>query len=221
MKKFPGNILAIDSSTSVLRIGLKLPDGKIISRENKDRFRHAEFIFKLIEDILKAGSTDKDSLEAIIISTGPGSFTGLRVGLSAAKGLASALEIPLIGISTFGAVAQGLYEQFGPTAVLIPSRRDEFYFGLIESTEFNESNIVILKSNEVESKLNKIGAYGIDFDISTLLFSENSPINIVVYKIGINDFLSAGMEKLQIKGGDDLFSIEPFYVQNFPVMRPR
>jgi len=199
---------------------LKLPDGKIISRENEDRFRHAEFIFRLIEDVLMTGSIDKNSLDGIIISTGPGSFTGLRVGLSTAKGLASALEIPLIGISTFGAVAHGLYEQSGPTAVLIPSRRDEYYFGLIESDEFNEDSIIILKSNEIEPRLGRVGIYGIDFDVSALQFSENSLINYINYDMGINDFISAGVEKLHAEGGDDLFLLEPFYVQNFPVKRP-
>jgi len=213
--------LAIDSSTSVLRIGLRLPDGEIISRENKDRFRHAEFIFKLIEDVLKAGSIDKNSLEAIVISTGPGSFTGLRVGLSAAKGLAAALDIPLIGVTTFSAVAKGLFEQFGPTAVLIPSRRDEFYFGLIESAEFEKSSIVIIKTDEIELKLNNINVYGIDFDILTLQFSKDILINNVDYKVGIADFIAAGIEKQKTDGADDLFLIEPFYAQKFPVKRPK
>ncbi len=213
--------MAIDSSTSVLRIGLRLPDGEIISRENKDRFRHAEFIFELIKDVLKAGSIDKNSLEAIVISTGPGSFTGLRVGMSAVKGLAVALNIPLIGIGTFNAVAKGLFEQFGPTAVLIPSRRDEFYFGLIESAEFDQDNIVILKTDEIESNLNNANVYGIDFDISTIQFSKDIAINIVDYKVGIADFIASGMEKYKTDGADDLFLIEPFYAQNFTVKRPK
>ena len=216
-----GHILAIDSSTSVLRIGLRLPDGEIISRENKDRFRHAEFIFELIKDVLKAGSIDKKSLEAIVLSTGPGSFTGLRVGMSAVKGLAVALDIPLIGIGTFNAVAKGLFEQFGSTAVLIPSRRDEFYFGLIESTKFDQDNIVILKTDEIESNLNNANVYGIDFGISTIQFSKDITINIVDYEVGIADFIAAGIEKHKIDGADDLFLIEPFYVQNFPVKRPK
>lgn len=221
MKNSFENILIIDSSTSVLRVGLKLIDGEIISRENSDRFRHAEFIFKLIEEVLEAGSIDKESLNGIIISTGPGSFTGLRVGMSAAKGLASALNVPLVGVSTYSAVAKGLFEQFGVTAVLIPSRRDEFYFGLIESAEFEKNDIDILKSDEVESKLKSVNVYGIDFDISTLQFSKNNRIGIIDYKIGISDFVYAGMEKLKNEGGDDLFQIEPFYVQNFPVKRPK
>ncbi len=216
-----GHILAIDSSTSVLRVGLKLPDGDIISRENKDRFRHAEFIFQLIEDVLKTGSIDKTSLEAIVISTGPGSFTGLRVGMSAAKGLAVALNIPMIGVLTFSAVAKSLFEQFGPTAVLIPSRRDEFYFGLIEAAEFDKNSIVIIKTDEIESKLNNINVYGIDFDISAIQFPKDITINIVDYKVGIADFIAAGIEKYKTDGADDLFLLEPFYAQNFPVKRPK
>ena len=216
-----GNILAIDSSTSVLRVGLCLTDGKIISRENSDRFRHAEFIFTLIEDVIKAGEIDKKSLDAIIISTGPGSFTGLRVGLSAAKGIASSLNIPLLGISTINAIAKGLFEQFGPTAVLIPSRRDEFYLGLVESAIFDESNIEILKTEEIDSKISNIRVYGIDFDISKIGFSKNNQINIVDYNAGIADFIAAGIEKQKNDGADDLFLIEPFYVQNFPAKRPK
>ena len=91
----------------------------------------------------------------------------------------------------------------------------------IESAKFEKSSIVILQSDEVESKLNKIAVYGIDFDISTFQFSKGNPINIIDYKIGINDFISAGLEKLKTEGGDDLLLIEPFYVQNFPVKRPK
>ncbi len=216
--------MAIDSSTSVLRVGLKLSDGQIIARENKDRFRHAEFIFKLIADVLDTGAVDRKSLEAIVISTGPGSFTGLRVGMSAAKGLASALGIALVGVSTFRAVAKGLFEKSGPTAVLIPSRRNEFYFGLIDSTEFDNKDIVILKSDEIETKLGAIGIsniYGIDFDISTLEFSKDVSFNRVNHKVSINDYMKAGLEKLKTDGGDDLALVEPFYVQNFPVKKPQ
>jgi len=211
------NILGIDSSTSVLKVGLKLPDGQLIFGENKNRYKHAEFIFKLIDDVLVSASVGKSSVGATVISTGPGSFTGLRVGMSAAKGLATALNKPIIGISTFSALATFVYEKYGPTAILIPSRRDEYYFGKIEASEFDDSDIEIVKAAEVADRTAETGVIGIDFDIRTLALPSK---NIIDFSYGIDEFIGGGLKRLLSTGSDDIFSIEPFYMQKFSAKKP-
>ena len=211
------NILGIDSSTSILRVGLKLPGGQLILRENKNRYKHAEFIFQLIDDVLLSASVEKASLGAIVISTGPGSFTGLRVGMSAAKGLATSLNMPIVGISTFSALALPVYEKFGPTAILIPSRRDEYYFGKIKAVEFDENDIEILKVAEIADRTAETGVIGIDFDIKSMALPAE---NIIDFSYGIDEFIGCGMKKLLSIGNDDISSIEPFYIQKFPAKKP-
>ena len=66
---------------------------------------HSEKLFEVIESVLQQASISKNELKAIAVSAGPGSFTGLRIGMSAAKGIAQALSIPIISVPTFEALA--------------------------------------------------------------------------------------------------------------------
>ena len=216
MEKIPPHILAIDSSSSVLRVGIPLENGDIISLENKDRFRHAEFIFGLINDLFVKSGTDKSSLEAIIVSTGPGSFTGLRVGMASAKGMAASMNIPLVGISTFSAVAPRLFAHFGKTAVLIPSRRDEYYFGLVDSAEFADESITTIGPDGLQDIDSEVSLWGVDFDVTRLGQSRFRILTPSEFEISIRDFMALGWARLRETGGDDISELEPLYVQNFP-----
>ena len=80
--------------------------GKELGRSVRDLGKgHAEHLMAVIDEALKAGGTDYAGLGAVAVSVGPGSFTGLRVGVSAARGLALALKIPAIGVTTLEALA--------------------------------------------------------------------------------------------------------------------
>ena len=214
-------ILGIDSSTSVLRVGLLMPDGKVISRESADRFRHAEFIFRLIEDVLKAASVAKESISAIVVSTGPGSFTGLRVGMSAAKGMAAALDIPIVGITSYQALATDIYKKLGRTAILIPSRRDEYYLGFIEGPIFDVENIEVIRGGDILSRLKGAHLMPLDFDASILELPNIRVIPATEYVVGIDGLLQSGLKKLKDQGADNLSSLEPFYVQIFRAKKPQ
>ncbi len=207
-------ILAIDSSTSVLRVGLSLEDGRIVSRENNDRFSHAEFIFPLIEGVLDEGNICRAQINAIAVSTGPGSFTGLRVGMSAAKALASALNVPLVGISTFAALAEPLFSEYGPTGILIPSRRGEFYLGDIVSTDFDNESITVVSTTALSSVCSLRHLFGVDCELS----ADNFPGYIIItanqFSPGIEGFIMSASEKLPGKG-DNIDTLEPLYVQQF------
>jgi len=209
-------ILGIDSSTSVLRIGLLMPDGKAIFRENEDRFRHAEFIFGLIDEVLQKGGTDKSALDAIVICTGPGSFTGLRVGMASAKGLASALNIPLVGISTYEALAPSIFGSFGSSAIVIPSGRDEFYFGLVDSEKFDINKIAVIRAGDLLSNVEGRGVFLIDSNFGKI---DIPGIKKIDYSYGITDLIRIGLDRLKTKGGDLLSQLEPYYVQNFPLRK--
>jgi tRNA threonylcarbamoyl adenosine modification protein YeaZ len=209
-------ILAIDSSTSTLRVGLHVSRGKVVTLESRDRYRHAEFIFQLIDGVVQKSHHNKDQLDGIVVSTGPGSFTGLRVGLAAAKGLAVSLGIPLTGVSTYSSIAGRLFRQFGPTGVLIPSRRDEFYFGLVDSDSFDDGNIRVISAIEIESQPKNINLLGIDLKIEELNVKGFHVIRPEYFTMEISDYITAGRARLKRSGGDDISRLEPLYIQRFP-----
>lgn len=207
-------ILVIDSSTSVLRIGLALPDGRVDSLCNKDRYRHAEYIFKLIESLFERNGLDKSALEAVIVSIGPGSFTGLRVGLSSAKGIAASLTIPLIGISTFSALAKRVFNKYKRAALLIPSRKDEFYLGIIESEIFCDDNISMVRMADIPQLTNNLPILAVDYD--AFKFNGIESINPSRIEPEINDFICLVVPEIEKENLNNLFSLEPLYIQKFP-----
>lgn len=109
--------------------------GKELGRSVLDLGKgHAEHLMAVIEEALKAAGTDYAGLGAIAVSTGPGSFTGLRVGVSAARGLALALKIPAIGVTTLEALAAQARATFPGRAVLaaLDAGREEIHAALYD-----------------------------------------------------------------------------------------
>lgn len=125
-------ILAIDTASNRLQLALSRPDGHIdVSVDDMAR-GHAELLFTRIQTLLARNALGYDLLDRVAVTTGPGSFTGLRVGLSAARGLGLALGVPVIGVPNLLAIrlAAPLEE---PCAVLVDARRGEAYFQLFDA----------------------------------------------------------------------------------------
>ncbi|SYZ72789.1 hypothetical protein TRIP_C20904 [Candidatus Zixiibacteriota bacterium] len=213
-------ILAIDSSTSTLRIGLIRDDGRIVRHESTDKFRHAEHILDLIDQALKEGGILPSELTGIVVATGPGSFTGLRVGMAAAKGLAEALKIPVAGLSVYRAVAAKIFGQFGPVTLLIPSRRDEFYYGCIDSASFDDGAIQIIHTENLLQAAGSRRLLFLDFNPDEFNFPQDALIDAEKALISIDDFLLKAKDLLK-DGGDDLSLLEPIYIQKFPARIPQ
>lgn len=115
--------------------------GKELGRSVVDLGKgHAEHLMAVIEEALTTGGADYAGLGAIAVSTGPGSFTGLRVGVSAARGLALALKIPAIGVTTLEALAAQATETFPGRAVLaaLDAGREEIHAAL-----YDEASVLI------------------------------------------------------------------------------
>jgi len=209
------NILLIDSATSVLRVGIS-SDGETVSfLENADRYKHAEFIFSLLEQVLEKNGVARGDISAIIIATGPGSFTGLRVGMASAKGLAVSLDIPLIGVSLYQAIAPRLYAEKGRTVVVIPSRRDEYYAGVVDGKSFDDEGIAVCNTSEIHDNYRDCQLFGIGCELSAEDFPGCSIIMGEEFSIRLEDFLQAGLQRLRNVGEDDLSRLEPLYIQQF------
>lgn len=122
-----GILLAIDTVAPRLQLGLLRADGSVDSSVDEIAQGHAELIFPRIETLLARNGIAYAELTRVAVTTGPGSFTGLRIGLSAARGLGLARNIPVIGVPSLLAIS---LSQPGPVAVLLDARRGEAYFQL-------------------------------------------------------------------------------------------
>ncbi|HUU03045.1 MAG TPA: tRNA (adenosine(37)-N6)-threonylcarbamoyltransferase complex dimerization subunit type 1 TsaB [Myxococcota bacterium] len=106
-------ILAIDTATRVTAVAL-LKNGELLAESAERSRNHSPRLFITIERLLAANRLSPGDLRAVAVGQGPGSFTGIRVGLTLAKTLAYALDIPLLGISTLMALAENGHEEKGP-----------------------------------------------------------------------------------------------------------
>lgn len=123
-------ILHIETATKICSIALS-KNGKLLSFKETDEsaYVHAEVITLFIEDVLAAGGIKASDLSAVSVTSGPGSYTGLRIGVSTAKGLCYALSIPLISIDALENLAHLAAEKHGNTSIvsMIDARRMEVF----------------------------------------------------------------------------------------------
>src|SRR5215217_1531193 len=118
--------LAIDTAAPRLQLALLRADGGVDLSLDDIATGHAEILFSRLEVLLKRNDLGHADLQRIAVTTGPGSFTGLRIGLSAARGLGLARQLPVVGIPSLLALSLGVAQS--PVAVLLDARRGEAYF---------------------------------------------------------------------------------------------
>lgn len=154
------NILNIETSTTVCSVSLS-SDGEIVAHcENYDGLTHATLLSKFADEMLNTAKRKELQLDAIAVSIGPGSYTGLRIGLSQAKGLAFGLDLPLIGVNTLQllAVTAMFQEYFEDDTLYVPmldARRMEVYTAVYNSAldAIMEPQAMILDKDSYSSLL--------------------------------------------------------------------
>jgi len=121
-------VLGIDSSDEFLSVGLADQSGMLMSRASDPGSRNKNLLHSLVEKVLADRGFRLSSLGGISVAIGPGSFTGLRVGLAVAKGICWSLKLPLTGVSTLLAVAMCCNVSSSRIVAIKDARRDEFYY---------------------------------------------------------------------------------------------
>lgn len=128
-------ILAIDTSTSVGSVAL-LVDGQLVAEIAASvRARHGETLLPHVQRVLELGGLAPAGVDLIAVGLGPGSFTGLRVGLAAVKGLAIANGTPVVGVGSLAAIARGLAPAGGVAVVLADAQRGEVFLAAYDVRE--------------------------------------------------------------------------------------
>jgi tRNA threonylcarbamoyladenosine biosynthesis protein TsaB len=153
-------ILAIDSSGLVASAAIIEDENMVAEYTINYKKTHSQTLLPMIDEIVKMTDTDLNSIDAIAIAGGPGSFTGLRIGSATAKGLGLALNKPLIHIPTVDGLAYNLYGTDKIICPIMDAKRNQVYTGLYEfmNTKFNIiENQMAVSIDEIINKINEIG----------------------------------------------------------------
>lgn len=146
-------LLAIDTAGPRLQLALSL-NGKIDVLVEELAKGHAEIIFERIAQLLARNGCTYAGLTRVAVTTGPGSFTGLRIGLSAARGLGLSLDIPVVGVPVL--LAMSLAAPRGkPVAILRDARRDQSYVQNFSAPGVSVSKPMVLPTEEAHAKIAK------------------------------------------------------------------
>ena len=153
-------ILALDSSGLVATVAIVEEEQILAEYTVNYKKTHSQTLLPMLDEIVKMTEFDLNTLDAIAVAGGPGSFTGLRIGSATAKGLGLALNKPLIHIPTVDGLAYNLYGNSGLLCPIMDARRNQVYTGLYrfegEQFEIVEEQMAI----SLEELIGKLNAYG-------------------------------------------------------------
>lgn len=226
-------ILQLETSTSVCSVSLS-KEAEIISfREESEGRNHAALLTILIEKVLKDAKCHVKDLSAIAVSKGPGSYTGLRIGVSVAKGMSYALSIPLISVDTLKMMANGYLIQNPdlqpmPDVLLVPmidARRMEVYSAIfttkLEEARPVKAEIIDENSFQNEREKNQLVFFGDGAaKCSEVLTKERLTVDNN-YTVSSRDMTSIAFEKYKLEDFEDVAYFEPFYLKDFIATTPK
>lgn len=136
-------ILAIDTSGLVASVAISNGDLLLGQFSIQHKITHSEILMPMLDDICKKVNLDLSSIDAIAVAKGPGSFTGLRIGSASAKGLALALDVPIIPIPTLDGIAYNLYGNEKIICPMMDARRSQVYTGIYTFVPNNSEGKVL------------------------------------------------------------------------------
>jgi len=207
------NILAIDCSGKELNLGLRFGHDKMVKLTIEAGHSHGQLIIEKISDLLRSVEIKVEQLKALVVSTGPGSFTGLRIALAAAKGMATALNIPVAGVSLFEIAAFKLNKTEQAVAVIVPFKRDSVFAGEVKAGNFDNNSIRVVPIKQLKNHLSGLEVVSCGFDKEKISIEVETVLTAGRISFDAADLLQIGYEKLKRGEVSDLVDLEPLYVQ--------
>ncbi len=217
------HLLAVDASTETLHLAVSFGEDRLVKSSDDLGRRHGQLLFRKIEQVLESSGIEQSALSGIVVCTGPGSFTGIRVALAAMKGIALVRRIPILGVSLFDLLAARHADNPESQLAVVRLTRDEF-----ASVSFS--------SGKVELDSLRTGSprelFGQDIDQQIWLINlpgnENQPLppQIRHFEYDASDLLMYGRWLLEQGISHDLHTLEPLYLlastaeRNWELRRP-
>ena len=224
------NILAIDTSTPVCMLGLKVGDELFTNSQRVDR-THSKVVLPRILGLLQDASIDKSDIDLIVYGQGPGSFTGLRIGVGVVQGFGFGLGVKVVGVSSMAGIAQTVMrkKQVDHVLVALTARNKEVYFGSYS----RQKDIAVVNGSEGVWEASDVPVQSLDLSWSAVgsgwnLIDELSDATGVV-PIGIElelepmveDFIVLGQQRASQGFSTDAIDAIPEYLREQVATPPK
>lgn len=231
MSNYP--ILQIETATQVCSVALSVNGETVVFREVNELNVHASRLTLLITDVLQAVGLKVGELAAVAVSKGPGSYTGLRIGVSTAKGLCYAANLPLIGLDTLACMAAGFKEFFPAVAAqytqlcpMIDARRMEVYLATYDQAMQVEQAVsaVVIDDQTFQSQETngRIALFGSGADKLEALFAAHNGVDVIPGFLNSARYQSRLAYRM-FQAGEfvDVAYFEPYYLKEFVSTKAR
>ena len=228
-------ILHIDTATPQCSVALSSGAELLGLRETSEKNAHSRVVTIFADELMKSADLQPSDLNAVAVSMGPGSYTGLRIGVSAAKGLCFALGKPLIAVSTLQAMAAGMKARMAGERALEPdvlfcpmidARRMEVYSALYDASlhEVREIRAEIITEDSFSLELgNRRICFAGDgaAKCKDLLAKHPNALFMDDFVPSAEYMISIALEKFLNRAFEDVADFEPFYLKDFIAGIPR
>jgi tRNA threonylcarbamoyladenosine biosynthesis protein TsaB len=218
-------ILCLETATPLCSVALCDNKGVISLKESNESKSHAAMITVYIDEILRENDLKVSDLEAVAVSKGPGSYTGLRIGVSVAKGLAFGAEIPLIGVETTLSMYNGIKHKALGTdddtlyCPMLDARRMEVYYAIYDysGNKIKDISAEIITENTFKSfdGSKKIIFFGDGALKCREVIHRDNSLFVEVFLISASYMYRPALEALRAVQFEDVAYFEPFYLKDF------
>jgi len=211
----------VNCSVSISKNGVLLNYTNI----NTGAYSHAEKLHPLITTLLEDSNLKFNDLSAIAVGKGPGSFTGLRIGISAAKGLCYALGIPLISIDTLYVLSQNVKIDNGFIIPLLDARRMEVYTAIYTACykQVTPIKAIVLTEESFTEYLTKSQVYFVGDGVEkfkTICTHKNAYFDKNIWPLAKN-MVQISYNKFKKSDTEDVAYFEPFYLKDFRITKSK
>ncbi len=193
---------------------------------NEGHFSHAEKLHPFIEEVIRQSNISFSDLSAVAVSKGPGSYTGLRIGVSAAKGLCYTLDIPLISVDTLQVLASAAEADKDSLIIpLLDARRMEVYGAVFNSDfeQIRETEAEIIDENSFADflKNGKIYFLGDGAEKCKEVIKDKNAVFLKDYFPSSKNMVAFSTQKFRNSDFEDVAYFEPFYLKDFIAGKPK
>lgn len=217
----------IETATDVCSVALTQGTEVLGVKESADGNSHSKNLLPFIDSVLKETNHVQQDLQGVVVSIGPGSYTGLRIGVSTAKGMAYSLGIPVITVSTLESIAQGAKQQAGDNCDIVPmidARRMEVFAARYDSNMNLLDNVaaVIVDENAYSELLREkeVLFCGNGMPKCKELLSQFPNARFADFTLSAQYMLPAALKKWEAKDFADTAYFEPFYLKEYVAGKP-